>query len=121
MIINWYKKAVSLNVIDYGFWISPQGEVYEVDQYEHENFIRDHFNLSMYKAIETGWIRIVAQDNIMVEGNSIETLRPYAANFIGLFNKMKQNNPYAVFTYSSNGKHSSAMDAAGIRDMFSIS
>lgn len=46
----------------YGYWISPDGDIYPVDDSEHENAIGRIENCSYGDAIATGWIRVLARE-----------------------------------------------------------
>ena len=75
--MNWYKLA-DLGI--YGYWLTPEGKLISVGYQEHAKYLRlktdfeanDKNPISMVEqALDTGWIRIVVENQIEVDMNKL--------------------------------------------------
>lgn len=49
---------------EYGYWISPEGEISSVPYQGHYQFMVDNHNIDVNEALQRGWIRVITHGNL---------------------------------------------------------
>jgi hypothetical protein len=82
---------------EYGYWISPEGEIFSVSYQGHYQFMQDKHNLDVRSALEKGWMRVITHsawsDTIDVE---IRNMRA-AARSIAMLRRLVMSRDFENF------------------------
>jgi hypothetical protein len=52
---------VEIPSTEYGYWISPEGEIFSIPDQAHYRFMMDHYNIDVLAALNNGWIRVITE------------------------------------------------------------
>lgn len=56
------EKIVSEASMPPGYWISPDGEIFDVTEQEHEGWLHDHTDFeTISEALDSGWTRVIVE------------------------------------------------------------
>jgi hypothetical protein len=99
---------------EYGYWISPEGQVIAVDYQRHNKVIDAITNgeYDKYRALKTGWLRIYCPRKLLNVSLYVESLTPRAISalrqlaFSGRFSEYEAeingpNNKYSFKDFSA--------------------